>query len=112
MLAGSNSLPALLEDYLRRLTDTYDIATQLVAAPELKSYAFTPMAASQLLRIVQETLTNVRKHPGAQAVNVSIAREDSRAETMVRDDGAGFDPCFSVTLLSRRWRACTAPAWG
>lgn len=48
-----------------------------------------------LLRIVQEALTNVRKHAGASRAHVRVSRVEGSAGEGVRiqvtDDGAGFD---------------------
>ncbi len=45
----------------------------------------------QLVRIVQETLTNVRKHAKAQTVRVLLTREGSGEYVLlVEDDGVGF----------------------
>ena len=84
-------LPALAQ-YLRRFGENYGIATELSAPPELSDGAFEPMVAAQLLRIIQEALTNVRKHTRARCVHVSLRCSDGRAEAIVQDDGAGFDP--------------------
>jgi two-component system nitrate/nitrite sensor histidine kinase NarX len=49
----------------------------------------------QLLRILQEALTNVRKHANASCVRISFALEDGWARVTVHDDGRGFDPDVS-----------------
>ena len=46
----------------------------------------------QLLRIVQEALANVRKHPRARRVEVSVVSADGQLAVTVSDDGVGFDP--------------------
>jgi signal transduction histidine kinase len=45
-----------------------------------------------LLRTVQETLTNVRKHANAGNVAVTLSYMEDMAALDVRDDGLGFDP--------------------
>ncbi|MGH8794538.1 MAG: sensor histidine kinase [Stackebrandtia sp.] len=45
-----------------------------------------------LLRVVQEALTNVRKHSGASRVDVRLDYSGARVELRVADDGRGFDP--------------------
>lgn len=47
---------------------------------------------TSLFRIVQEALTNIRKHSKASNVEVSISWSESLVSLSVRDDGAGFDP--------------------
>jgi PAS domain S-box-containing protein len=44
-----------------------------------------------LFRIVQEALTNVRKHAQAHRVNIMVKREDEHVVLSVQDDGVGFE---------------------
>ena len=50
---------------------------------------------AELLRILQEALTNVRKHAQAQQVGVNLQVKGSFAELIVEDDGCGFE--YNVT---------------
>lgn len=43
-------------------------------------------------RIVQEALTNVARHAGAQNVSLLLERRGDRLIAVVEDDGRGFDP--------------------
>jgi PAS domain S-box-containing protein len=43
-----------------------------------------------LYRIVQEALNNVRKHAGAQSVNVFISQRDGFLGIVIEDDGVGY----------------------
>jgi signal transduction histidine kinase len=45
-----------------------------------------------IYRLVQEALNNSSRHASARNVEVQVAREGSRVNFSVRDDGAGFDP--------------------
>ncbi|SDC52497.1 Signal transduction histidine kinase [Geodermatophilus telluris] len=45
-----------------------------------------------LLRGAQEALTNVRRHAGATAVVLRLARVGPQVSVHVEDDGVGFDP--------------------
>ena len=65
---------AALTQYLRRFSEIYDLATDLTLAPEMNDDTFEPMVAVQVLRIIQEALTNARKHAGAQRVQVNLCR--------------------------------------
>jgi signal transduction histidine kinase len=61
-----------------------------------------------LLRAVQESLTNVRKHSGAREVSISLRVNESGVVLRVCDDGCGFDPAAAFDgfgLLSMRNRA-------
>ena len=90
--SGPAPLVPLLRDYLRQFGENCGIAAGLNVSPELDDRVFEPMAGTQLLRIIQEALTNVRKHARAHSVEVRIAVRDGCAEATVQDDGAGFDP--------------------
>ncbi len=84
-------LPSL-EDYLHRYEATWGISTALEASPGLDGHTLEPMAATQLFRILQETLTNVRKHARARSVRVGLSVSGGSVEATVQDDGDGFDP--------------------
>jgi signal transduction histidine kinase len=64
----------------------------------------------ELFRIVQESLTNISRHAGAQTVKMSILQTESALKIEIIDDGIGFDsgsPSFQkgVGLLSIKERA-------
>jgi signal transduction histidine kinase len=84
-------LPSL-EDYLRRFRATCGIAVTLESSPEFAGRGLEPMVGAQLLRIIQETLSNVRKHARARRVRIGLSVIDGDAEAVVQDDGEGFDP--------------------
>ncbi len=50
----------------------------------------SPVAELQLLRIVQEALTNVRRHALATEVEVKLENTSEAVEMIVRDNGQGF----------------------
>ena len=51
-----------------------------------------PEAELQLLRIAQESLTNVRKHASARHAWVTLRFGLDQVELSISDDGRGFDP--------------------
>lgn len=51
----------------------------------------TPVAALQVLRIIQEALANVIKHAQAKRLSVVVRLEPACVRVMVEDDGVGFD---------------------
>jgi signal transduction histidine kinase len=89
--AGTDFLGSL-QDYLSRFHANYGIAATLDASPELAGRVLEPMVGTQLLRMIQETLTNVRKHARARGVRIGLSLIDGKAEAVVQDDGEGFDP--------------------
>ena len=57
-----------------------------------------------LLALVQESLSNVRKHSGAATVRISIAPDSEGIRAQVTDDGRGFDPETTVARAARAGR--------
>ncbi|WP_077515746.1 ATP-binding protein [Rhodanobacter sp. C03] len=51
-----------------------------------------PARSLDLLRLLQEALTNVLKHSHASRVDVAVGRADTQLSIEVRDDGDGFEP--------------------
>jgi two-component system nitrate/nitrite sensor histidine kinase NarX len=82
-----------LRDYLQLWQEQSGVAASLRIEPEERiASALTPLSEVQLLRIVQEALTNVRKHAGATRAVVSMTLQDRVLVVSIEDDGAGFDP--------------------
>ena len=50
----------------------------------------SPIVETELLRILQEALTNVRKHAKAQQVRIDLQIKGNFAELIIEDDGSGF----------------------
>jgi len=89
--AGDGFLSSL-RAYLRRFGENYEIETDLTVSPEITDRALEPVAQVQLLRIIQEALTNTRKHAAARRAHVSLSAENGLARIVIEDDGRGFDP--------------------
>ncbi len=83
---------ASLQQYLHRFSRTHPIRTEFEMSPEVPDDPFEPTVAVQLLRIIQEALTNAAKHAHAAEARVSLAARDGTAEVTITDDGQGFDP--------------------
>ncbi|OFX32719.1 MAG: hypothetical protein A2Z07_05690 [Armatimonadetes bacterium RBG_16_67_12] len=66
-----------------KLPVTFDVHGPVPTVPAL--------AAVQITRIVQEALTNVRKHAQATGVVVMLGLEGDRLLVRITDDGRGFD---------------------
>jgi signal transduction histidine kinase len=83
-----------LRQYLRRFSEQYGLRTDLAAPPDWSDDVLEPTVQAQLLRIIQEALTNARKHARAHAVQVSVQLPTDHAQVTVQDDGVGFDPAL------------------
>ncbi len=77
-----------LEDYVAAFSRTSGIPTNLILDDDAH---LSPDAEVQLLRVVQEALTNVRKHSGAERATVHLMGGSELVRVVVEDDGAGFD---------------------
>jgi PAS domain S-box-containing protein len=84
-------LPTLTQ-YLARYEKNYGIQTRLEGSEPFTDGAFEPLVEVQLVRILQEALTNVRKHANARSVRIAFVVENGWACVTVHDDGRGFDP--------------------
>jgi len=45
-----------------------------------------------LYRVVQEGMTNAMRHSGAHTLSVLVTQSDGSVQTIIEDDGSGFDP--------------------
>jgi two-component system sensor histidine kinase DegS len=52
----------------------------------------SPLLIRGLVRIVQEALTNVRRHAKTNQAAIRLALIDGRVELQIEDQGVGFDP--------------------
>jgi len=96
--AGGAGLLPLLEILLQQFRRNSGIEVESIFTGSEKVLVFSAAVEVQLLRIVQEALTNARKHAGAHKVRVTATEQADYAEITVADDGRGFDP---AALASR-----------
>jgi PAS domain S-box-containing protein len=89
---SEHGLLSTLTQYLAKYEKDYGVQTQLDGFETITDGAFEPLVEVQLLRILQEALTNVRKHANARSVRIAFISEDGWARVTVHDDGRGFDP--------------------
>jgi signal transduction histidine kinase len=81
-----------LRHYLAALSDHYGLRSELIAPAGLTDVALSPDVGLQLLRTIQEAVSNARKHGGAGVVWITFAPQDNQLEVSIADDGCGFDP--------------------
>ena len=88
-LTGTGSLDQAIRRQLTRLAEetsiagTYRVDGQSVELPTVLEVV--------LLRMVQEALTNVRRHAGATEVVITLRVDENCAALRVVDNGSGFD---------------------
>lgn len=79
-------------DRLRRLVAAFEGQSGLAADVAIESEPLLSVPAeAHLLRLVQEALTNIRKHADAAHVRLSLSATDERLTLVIEDDGQGFD---------------------
>ncbi|MGA8241731.1 MAG: ATP-binding protein, partial [Desulfobacterales bacterium] len=60
-------------------------------------------------RIVQEALTNIKKHAAASRVRIGLQRDDDRISLTIEDDGNGFDvPAIRLEKEKKKGMGLTA----
>jgi two-component system nitrate/nitrite sensor histidine kinase NarX len=88
-LADNAGLIPTAATYLHEFGQRAGLATEYgVSDNELR---LLPAVETEVLRIIQEALTNVRKHAQARQVRVNIRADDGMARIEIADDGCGFD---------------------
>jgi two-component system nitrate/nitrite sensor histidine kinase NarX len=90
-ITSAEGLEGALGEYLRKYSRQTGIKATL-RCDDAARRALTPRSEVQLLRVVQEALTNVRKHAGAHLAAVSLSADEGVVTLSVVDDGSGFDP--------------------
>gem|GEM_PF-2167434 len=83
-------LEAALKRYIKELSQHADINIEY-ELHHCKNIRLISVIETTVYRVVQEALTNVIRHAGAQNVKVSLKCDDKNMEVIVEDDGKGFD---------------------
>ncbi len=84
-------LGTALEEYVARFSEMSGVVTRLVAEDGAGATALGPITELQLIRIIQEALTNVRKHAQARHAWVTLSASDEAVTVTVSDDGVGLE---------------------
>lgn len=83
------------------LTDTFRKETGINTyfQHQCETIQLPPEVEGNLLRVIQEALTNVRKHSQAQSVRIlADCINDQRFRVLIEDDGVGFTPGDKVPI--------------
>ncbi len=90
-------LVGALGQYIDRFGEESGIDASLtVSGP----FPADPLTEVTIYRVVQESLTNVRRHAQATSVQVALLGSEGNSEVRVSDDGRGFSPEKEVTSTS------------
>jgi signal transduction histidine kinase len=88
--AVARPVPDAVESELRALKNATGIEVGLQVEGDLDDLSDSQKIV--LFRVVQEALSNVRKHSGAGRVSVALRSRRTFVDLTVADDGCGFDP--------------------
>jgi len=82
-----------LLDYLRTLVAEFEKETGIAVRLSCQCGEFSPQPAvsTEIVRIIQEALMNIRKHSGARQVSIECSTSRGRWQLRIDDDGRGFD---------------------
>jgi signal transduction histidine kinase len=103
-----------LSDHAARFAEASKLAVAFEASDEARSALPSAEVEAQVFRIVQEALTNVRKHAAARRVTLTVDVVDNNLSIDIADDGRGFDGSSTLTsdwphygLIAMRERAAS-----
>ncbi len=81
-----------LREYLERFTRQYRLPVALSLPPDVEEQDLPQTVAIQLLRIIQEALSNVRKHAGSAGAWLTFSISGGMLQAAICDEGQGFEP--------------------
>jgi signal transduction histidine kinase len=84
---ADHRLSGALADYVHQVTQDMDLRVNLVL--DESGPSLTPRTESELLRVAQEAIGNVRKHARADNLWVTLVSDGSSLLLEVEDDGVG-----------------------
>lgn len=85
-------LVGAIEGYAGRFADASKLAVVVRAEPSARTVRLPPDVEAQVFRIVQEAMTNVRKHAAAHRATLALDVRDGALVLTVADDGRGLEP--------------------
>ncbi len=93
---------AALQAYLAKYRASYGIDATLIADAEATAI-LTMQTTTQLIQIIQEALTNVRKHARTAKAWIHLERDGDDLRTTIADNGQGFDPARMMANAQRSY---------
>jgi signal transduction histidine kinase len=82
-----------LRETIQRYAEQFEEEYAITTTVDLQGLeSLSPSVELAVFRILQEELTNVRKHSNADSVRIKTERRGDDLYLVVEDDGIGFDP--------------------
>lgn len=79
-----------LQEYLRDVQLKYNLQIEFSLTGEKKKY--NRLLASSVFRIIQEAISNIRKHAATEKVMLRLEDNGPKLTLIIEDQGIGFDP--------------------
>lgn len=86
---GSEFLP-MLREYLVEYETQHSIKTRIQIDSD-RAGEFPAVVGTQVIRVIQEALSNVRKHAQATQVTIRFVATNGQIRLTIRDNGRGFE---------------------
>jgi signal transduction histidine kinase len=83
---------ATLPQAVGRMLDEWSMANNVAGSLTISGEPRVLTADPDLIRVVQEALSNVSRHAASRHVTISVDYLDDEVLLDIHDDGAGFDP--------------------
>jgi signal transduction histidine kinase len=87
---GSSTLCRAIREYLKKYERLSGIRVQCLEVGGPDDVALPEMTQLQIIRVIQEALSNVRKHAGVTDASVTLSVSGGSLEARVDDEGQGF----------------------
>ena len=92
---------------IRNLTETWSTQCRIDVDFEARKYESTDISSeieTTLYRVIQEGLNNIAKHSGAKRVGVVLYQAADHIQTIIEDDGRGFNTAGAHSQPNGRGR--------
>lgn len=106
----SKDFVSIVKDYAKTFESNFCIQTQVFEATKLAA-TFDTKTKEELLRILQESLSNVVKHANASKVEIKMLDVANEFIMSINDNGKGFDVISAGSITTnekcvRQWSTC------
>ena len=81
----------MLRQYVAKYKEHYDLEIELILESDETLLVFPAAVSSQVIRIIQEALINVRKHAGVNRATLRFRQMEQEIYISIEDAGQGFD---------------------
>ena len=107
---GSRKRTYLLGDYFSAMIDEFSVYTNTKVNFHVigEEYVLGHSVRMTLLRCLQESLTNAKRHGNAKVVSINLSFKEDQVELLIEDNGVGTDHIqygFGLNSMKERLRS-------